>query len=287
MKPNADHLSAAERDALLAALAWQADLGVDECIGEMPSDRFAEAAAAPPPAAKPTMQSTKAANTPAAAPVANVGAQQHDGVAAARRAAAQASSLPELHAAMQAFDGCALKRGAKSTVFADGNPAARVMIIGEAPGAEEDRVGKPFVGRSGQLLDRMLAAIGLSRTADDPAKAAYITNTIPWRPGGNRDPAPDESEMMWAFLERHIQLAAPEFIVTMGRISASTMMQETVRITRIHGQWQRPTRAQGRPLLPTLHPAYLLRQPAEKAKAWSDLLTLRAALDGSVPPPES
>lgn len=283
MKPTADHLSPAERGALLAALAWQAELGVDECIAEMPADRFAEVAA-PPIAAKPAPQVSKSAAPTA---MASVGNQRPDVIVAARRAAALATTLPELHEAMQAFDGCALKRGAKNTVFADGNPAARVMIIGEAPGAEEDKVGKPFVGRSGQLLDRMLAAIGLSRTSEDPVKAAYITNTIPWRPVGNRDPAPDESEMMWAFLERHIQLAAPEFIVTMGRISASTMMEDTVRITRIHGQWQRPARAQGRPLLPTLHPAYLLRQPAEKAKAWSDLLTLRAALDGTTPPPES
>lgn len=285
MKPTADHLSAAERDALLAALSWQADLGVDECIGEDVVDRFA--APEPAPAASPQAKAPAAAGATPATPVAPAAPQADQGVTAARQVAQAAQSLADLHAAMQAFDGCALKRGAKTTVFADGNPAARVMIIGEAPGAEEDRRGKPFIGRSGQLLDRMLAAIGLSRTSEDPATAAYITNTIPWRPVGNRDPSADESEMMWAFLERHIQLAAPEFIVTMGRISASTLMEDTVRITRIHGKWTSPPRAQGRPLLPTLHPAYLLRQPAEKAKAWSDLLTLRAALDGAAPTIES
>lgn len=251
-----DHLSAPEREALLAALAWQVELGADECIAEGPFDRFTEAATAPTVLAAPlpstplpsTMPGQSQAQTAgpagstpmlrAAPPMGgpSEGERASHAIAAARSAAAAAQSLDELRSAMEAFEGCALKKGAKATVFADGNPAARVMIIGEAPGAEEDARGLPFVGRSGQLLDRMLAAIGLSRKAEDPATAVYITNTIPWRPVGNRDPAPEESEMMWAFLERHIQLAAPEFIMTMGRISASTLMEDQVRITRIHGQ---------------------------------------------------
>ncbi|MEO0362343.1 MAG: uracil-DNA glycosylase, partial [Pseudomonadota bacterium] len=209
-----------------------------------------------------------------------------EAVTEARRLAAAAASLEALHEAMKGFDGCALKEGARNTVFADGSPAARVMFIGEAPGRDEDRDGKPFVGRSGQLLDRMLAAIGLDRREADPERAAYITNVMPWRPLGDRDPSTDEALMMWAFLERHIELVAPEFVVTLGKISAGTLAEAPVRITRERGRWTRPARAGGRPMLMTFHPAYLLRQPQEKAKTWRDLLSLRAALDGASPPVE-
>lgn len=277
----ATHLSP-DQDALLAALAWQIELGVDECIAEAPLNRFDEVAKAqktkpaqkqtttPPPAAK------KAPPPPAEDSLALA-------VTEAQRAAAAAETLDQLREAMMAFDGCPLKRGARNTVFADGNPAARVMFIGEAPGRDEDHQGKPFVGRSGQLLDRMLAAIGLNRASDDPEKAAYITNVLPWRPVENRDPSTDEAVMLWAFLERHIQLAAPELIVALGKSPAAALLEGPVAITRMRGKWMAPARAGGKPLLLTFHPAYLLRQPMEKSKSWRDLLSLRAALDGQAP----
>lgn len=265
-----------EDAALLAALAWQVELGVDECISDKPINRFEApkpVAKAKPPLASPQISTQVAPAVDEAA----------EAVSEARRLAREAQTLEALHAAMAGFDGCALKRGARNTVFADGNPAARVMFIGEAPGREEDRAGQPFVGRSGQLLDRMLAAIGLDRRAEAAEKAAYITNVIPWRPVENRDPSTDEAVMLWAFLERHIELAAPDFIVTLGKISAATMLEQPVAITRARGRWHSPARAGGRPLLLTFHPAYLLRQPGEKAKSWRDLLSLRAALDGEAP----
>ena len=272
-----------EQDALLAALAWQIELGVDECIAEAPLNRFDEVARAPakPPAPRSAPTPLPTATKKAAPPPAEDDLSA--AVTEAQRLAAAANTLDELRAAMEGFDGCPLKRGARNTVFADGNPAARVMFIGEAPGRDEDRQGKPFVGRSGQLLDRMLAAIGLDRRRDEPEKAAYITNSVPWRPVENREPSTDETAMLWAFLERHIQLAAPEFIVTLGRPAATVLLDAPVRITQIRGRWTSPPRAQGRPMLPTLHPAYLLRQPMEKSKSWRDLLSLRAALDGQAP----
>ena len=267
------------RDALLAALAWQIELGADECIDETPANRFEEAPkkAAPAPAPTPV---------PAAKPAAPKPAQVDDGAEAvteARRLAEGAGTLEALQAAMAGFDGCPLKHGARNTVFADGNPGARVMFIGEAPGRDEDRQGKPFVGRSGQLLDKMLAAIGLDRRSEDPATAAYITNVLPWRPVDNRDPSTDEAQMLWAFLERHIELAEPEIIVALGKSPAAALTESAVAITRARGRWVKPMRSLGRPVLLTFHPAYLLRQPAEKAKSWRDFMGLRAALDGEAP----
>jgi DNA polymerase len=159
-------------------------------------------------------------------------------------------------------------------VFADGNPEARVLILGEAPGAEEDREGRPFVGRAGQLLDRMFAAIGLARTAPDPESALYITNVLPWRPPGNRDPEPGEIAMLRPFVERHISLVDPEVIVVMGNTPLDALTGAR-GILRARGVW---TEALGRPLLPMTHPAYLLRNPAAKREAWADLLALQARL---------
>lgn len=287
------HLTPDARAALLHALAWQIELGADECVGEAPADRFKERAAAPkvePQRAAPDRSAGKPAavapRATQAAPAVTRPAEPEENtevVTEARRLAAAASDLGALHEAMKAFDGGHLKAGARSTVFSDGNAAARVMLIGEAPGRDEDREGKPFVGRSGQLLDRMLAAIGLDRRSEDPATAAYIANVLPWRPVGDRDPTTAEAQALWAFLQRHIELAAPEIIVALGRAPAAALTEEAIRITRVRGQWRRPERAGGRPLLLTLHPAYLLRQPGEKAKAWRDLLALRAVLDGAEP----
>nr|WP_040671952.1 uracil-DNA glycosylase [Rhodobacter sp. SW2] len=243
----------------LAALAWQVDLGATEAIGDAPVNRY-------------EMPDAVAVAKVQSAPV--VAAPYADPVAVARAAAAGAGTLAELRAAMEAFDLCDLKRGARNTVFADGNPNARVMLIGEAPGRDEDAEGRPFVGRAGQLLDRMLAAIGLSRQSPDPAAAVYITNVLPWRPPQNRDPAPDEIAMMQPFLARHVELAAPELIVLMGNISCQAVLGQR-GITRLRGQW---TEAFGHPALPMLHPAYLLRTPAAKRDSWADLLALKARL---------
>ena len=243
----------------LAALAWQVELGADEAILEEPVNRY-EAVAVPvadavPEAAKPVLA---VAAGPGSASI-----------------AARAGDLAALRAEMAAFEGCALKKGARNLVFADGLPGAHVMIVGEAPGRDEDREGKPFVGRSGQLLDRMFAAIGLSRGAEAPEAAIYITNTLPWRPPQNRDPSGDEIAMMLPFLRRHIELAAPKVIVTMGNAATRTLLETTVGITRMRGQWGE---AQGVPVLPMFHPAALLRDPLKKRLAWADLLSLKARL---------
>ncbi|AZB62581.1 uracil-DNA glycosylase, partial [Cereibacter sphaeroides] len=192
----------------------------------------------------------------------------------ARRAAAAAPSLEALREAMAAYDQCDLKRGARNTVFSDGHPAARLMLIGEAPGREEDAAGRPFVGRAGQLLDRMFAAIGLSRTSPDAETALYITNVMPWRPPQNRDPSPEEVAMMTPFLARHVELAAPDLIVATGNTACAALLGRT-GITRLRGRW---AEAWGRPVMPMCHPAYLLRNPEAKREAWADLLEVKARL---------
>jgi DNA polymerase len=251
-------------DAALAALDWQVEAGVDEVIGDAPVNRYELAAEGKKPAA------------PQAALAAEPGLAAADPVAVATAAAHGARTLEELHAALAGFDLCELKRGARTTVFADGNPKARVLILGEAPGADEDREGRPFVGRAGQLLDRMFAAIGLSRTSPDARAALYITNVMPWRPPGNRDPEPGEIAMMQPFVERHIALVDPEVIVVMGNTPLFALTGGK-GILRARGTWGQ---ALGKPLLPMTHPAYLLRNPAAKREAWADLLSLQARLKG-------
>ncbi|WP_285672547.1 uracil-DNA glycosylase, partial [Paralimibaculum aggregatum] len=198
--------------------------------------------------------------------------------------AAAADSLAALAERLAGWEGSELRHGARNCVFADGMPGARVMVIGEAPGADEDRLGRPFVGRAGQMLDRMLAAIGLSRSAEDPARAVYITNILPWRPPGNRTPSEAEVVAFLPFVERHIALARPDFLLTLGNTPTKALLATTTGIRRMRGTWRRHG-ASGLPLLPSFHPAYLLRQPAEKAQAWRDLLALRRALDGELPDP--
>lgn len=251
-------------EAALASLAWQIELGATEAVGETPVDRYAlaETGAQPAAAAAPAAATTPAPTVPA------------DPVAAAEATAASAPTLDALRAALDAYPHCDLRRGARNLVFCDGPPAARLMIIGEAPGRDEDLQGRPFVGRAGQLLDRMFAAIGLARTADTPETALYITNILPWRPPQNRDPDADEIAMMRPFMARHVELAAPELIVLMGNISCEAGLGRR-GITRLRGQW---TEAYGRPALPMVHPAYLLRNPAAKREAWADLLALKARL---------
>jgi DNA polymerase len=247
---------------IAALLDWQAELGADECIGDEGLDRFA----VPPPAAV----------TPARAGMADLppAPMQADPVAEAQALAGRAQTLDELARLQSGYDHCDLKKGARNFVFSDGRPGARVMLLGEAPGADEDRQGRPFVGAAGQLLDRMLAAIGLDRQAPDPDRAVYIANVLPWRPPGNRDPEPAEIAMMQPFVRRHIELAAPQVLVLVGNHACQAILGQK-GITRLRGQW---AQALGRPVLPMLHPAYLLRNPIAKREAWADLLALQAKL---------
>lgn len=240
-----------------ALLEWQLEFGADEAIADAPVNRFELAADAPK---KPK------APEPVAMPALQSGP---DPVQVARQMADASPSLEALRGAIGAFEHCELKKGARNLVFSDGVAGAPVMIIAEAPGREEDREGRPFVGRAGQLLDNMLAAIEMSRASN-----VYITNVLPWRPPQNRDPKPEEIAMMLPFLERHVALAQPEMIILMGNIACQAVLGKR-GITRLRGQW---TEAMGTPVLPMFHPAYLLRNPEKKRETWSDLLNLKAKL---------
>ncbi|MEM8848948.1 MAG: uracil-DNA glycosylase [Pseudomonadota bacterium] len=249
-----------------ATLEWLVEMGCDEAITNVPIDRTALPDRMPGPIAAKQAAPTIAAADPDALA---------DPVREAEQAAAAARDLPALCDALAAYPWCDLRLGAKSLVFSDGQPQARVMVIGEAPGRDEDRQGKPFVGAAGQLLDKMFAAIDLARNHADPSHAVYITNVLPWRPPSNRDPEPGEVAMMLPFLKRHVALADPDILILMGNHSCNALLGRR-GITRLRGQW---TEALGRPVLPMLHPAYLLRQPHAKGDSWADLLSLRARLD--------
>jgi len=248
----------------LSTLQWLLESGAGDAIGEAPVNRLV---AAPPPAAsqarsaplppRPAPSSARAPSPPL----------DGDGIGDALAAAACAQSLADLKAALEAFDGCALKRTATNTVFADGVAGGGILFIGEAPGRDEDRIGKPFVGRAGQLLDKMLLSIGLDRNVN-----AYITNVINWRPPDNRDPSPEEAAQCLPFLRRHIELAEPQLIVLLGAVAARHVVGGSDGIMKLRGRWME-YRVGDRmvPLMPTLHPAYLLRQPAHKKLAWRDL----------------
>jgi len=263
-----------------ALLRWYAELGVDVAVEDTGQDRFAESAHEATPAGIATPARPPAPAQPVAppvvAPAAAPGLAQsvEDTVAAARAAAAQAQSLDELRGMLEAFEGLALKRTATRLVFASGNPAARVMLVGEAPGRDEDREGEPFVGRAGRLLDLMLAAIGLDRGS------VYIANVIPWRPPGNRTPTPQESQVCLPFIRRQIELADPDILVFLGGTAAQTMTGAREGILRMRGKWREHVTASGNaiPAMPTLHPAYLLRTPAHKRLAWRDFLEVKMKL---------
>ncbi len=270
-------------------LAFHLEAGVDVALGEMPVDRFAQSAAEAAtraPAAEPAARTSapmesppaprRAAPHPAAQPAHNPTVATHapDAAAmAAREAAREAKSLDELRTILEGFEGCALKRTASRLVFCDGNPEARVMFVGEAPGRDEDQQGVPFVGRSGRLLDLMMGAIGLDRTK------AYIANIIPWRPPGNRTPTPQETAICLPFITRQIELVNPDVLVCLGGPSAQALLGTTEGITRLRGRFMdyetgtRTIRA-----IATFHPAYLLRTPAGKRLAWRDMLAIEAAL---------
>ena len=209
-------------------------------------------------------------------------AVEGDDIGTATEIAARANSLEELRAALEAYEGCALKKLSTHTVFADGTPGARVLFIGEAPGREEDQKGLPFVGRAGKLLDKMLAAIGLDRT-----KNAYIINVLPWRPPDNRNPDPVEVAKCIPFLRRHIDLANPDLIVLLGAVAVRNVLGKNEGIMATRGKWLEYY-VNGRmvPAMPTLHPAYLLRQPAHKKLAWRDLLAIEQKLS-ALPPRET
>ncbi len=260
-----------DRAAWAALLEWYVEIGVDETVATDPVDRFA--APAPRPAAQAAPQ--RAPVELPRGPQPPVLATPAAAVAQARAAAAAAATLDDLTAAITAFDGCALKRTATTTCIFDGNPAARIMLIGEAPGKEEDRQGRPFVGPAGQLLDRMLAAIGLDR------QTVYITNTLYWRPPGNRTPTPEEIATCLPFLERQVELIDPALLVYVGGSAAKAMLGRSEGITRLRGRWFNFARGE-RPAIPAtaiFHPAFLLRQPACKRETWKDLLAIRARLD--------
>jgi len=252
---------------LLDVLRLQLEWGADEAYADAPQDRRVSA---PPPAHTERMA---AAPRPAAMPA------LPPGPAEAARIAAACHSLDELRAALDAFTGCALRDTATQLVFADGNPDTNLILIGEAPGGEEDRAGRPFVGPAGQLLDKMLASIGLDRTK------LRIINVVPWRPPGNRTPTDNEIAVCLPFLHRHIALIRPSCLVLLGAVAAKAMLPDPQRgqgIRRVRGHWV-PVPVTGLdnplPCLPTFHPAYLLRTPAEKRQSWTDLLTLREHLE--------
>jgi uracil-DNA glycosylase family 4 len=255
--------SAADEKAAQAIIDWYRAMGVDEAVGEEPVDSFAAESLRQSP--RPAPEQKKVASPPprlgsrvASAPTTRGG---------------EVSTLAELEVLVAKFDGCSLKRTAKSLCFARGSAQARIMLIGEAPGRDEDLQGKPFVGRAGQLLDRMLAAIGLAE------EHVYITNTVYWRPPGNRTPTPEEIEACAPFLARQIELLSPSLLVLLGGAAAKTILGTSEGIMRLRGKWLTYACA-GRalPTLATLHPAFLLRKPEQKRYAWRDLLMLKAAL---------
>lgn len=250
-----------------ALLAFWAEAGVDACYAEAPTDHTVFVA----PAVQ-TMARIAAKVTPIGA----IGAA--DALSEARRLAAGATTLEELGRAVAAFEGCPLRgMGAKQAVFARGNPQGDVLVIGEGPGAEEDARGEPFVGKAGQLLDRMLAAGGLS-------ERVFITNTVFWRPPGNRTPTPQEQAVCAPFVERAFVLLKPKAVLLLGAAATKSVLQTDEGIMRARGQWRDWRLAEGgiaAPVLPTLHPAFLLRQPQAKKAAWADILSLAARLDGA------
>jgi uracil-DNA glycosylase family 4 len=269
-------MSGSSKSEALVALRWLLDAGADEAVGEVPINRFAaresragfEAGAPTARSAEPDKREVpKQASSPEppSRPRAAFEAGS-DSIGQAMEMAARCMSLPDLKAALERFEGSQLKKNATNMVFSDGNPESRVMFIGEAPGREEDRLGLPFVGRAGKLLDRMLASIGLDRTA------AYIINVLPWRPPDNRNPEATEVAQCIPFLRRHIELAQPEIMILLGAVAVRHVLGLAEGVMKYRGRWMEYRVGEKMiPVMPTLHPAYLLRQPAHKRLAWRDL----------------
>jgi uracil-DNA glycosylase len=260
-------------------LAFYLEAGVDCALGDAPIDRLADPAVVPAaatPVASEQALSPTVRKPPAATPVSRgeIAPAPEAAISSAREAARTAPTLEALRALLETFDGCALKFTATRLVFADGNPQARIMFVGEAPGRDEDIEGLPFVGRSGKLLDRMIAAIGLDRTS------AYIANVIPWRPPGNRTPTPQETQICLPFIQRQIELVNPDVLVTLGNPSTQTLLQTREGIMRTRGKWfDYDTGTRNIRALATFHPAYLLRSPSYKRMAWQDLRSVAKALE--------
>jgi uracil-DNA glycosylase family 4 len=259
------------QDAALA-LQWLAEMGAEELVGEQPVNRFAVAPQITPNPVNPLVRP--------AAPVVMPSAARMLFPPAGTASAANCKTLDDITTVLAGFDACPLKKTATRLCFADGNRQARVMLVGEAPGRDEDIQGKPFVGKSGQLLDRMLGAIGLSRSSAELENSVFITNIIFWRPPGNRTPTEAETLMCLPFVLRTIEILAPDFIVCLGATPTQRLTGRADGILKLRGKWM-TANVSGRniPLLPTLHPAYLLRQPNQKRLAWRDLLALRQMLD--------
>ncbi len=262
----------------LDALRWHVEMGLDEVVDEMPVDRYATAQQPHPatPATAPAIQPPQ--DMPQAEPrqASGQALAPAEGARDAIAVAAGAQSIDELRERLEGFEGCALKFTATNTVFADGDPSSDLMLIGEAPGVDEDRQGLPFVGASGQLLNRMLAALGRERDT------AYISNILFWRPPGNRSPTDAETAACLPFVQRHIELAKPKVLVFLGGSSAKTMLSRKEGIMRLRGKWFDYT-SDGLdapiPAMPTFHPAFLLRQSAQKREAWRDFLSIQEKLD--------
>ena len=266
-----DHAPTPQLSAdLPSLLRWHLDAGVDETIGDVPVDRYAPVVAPPlqtmsPPVAARSVQTTVA--TPAVTHQSSAHIEQN------------CKTIAELKAAVESYDGCALKAFATRTVFADGQPHARVMVIGEAPGEDEDRQGLPFVGVSGKLLDRMLGSVGLDRATN-----TYITNIVFWRPPGNRKPTAEEIVLCMPFVQRQIELLDPAVLLLVGGPSASTILANPQGITKLRGKWfeyESPGLSRPVPTMATFHPAYLLRSPNQKRLAWRDLLLFKKKLDST------
>lgn len=256
-------------------LQFYVDYGADDAIGEEALDRFQ--AVTEKVASLPAFTPASAGAAPViAAAVDEALTGSFEALGDARALAAAAKTLDELKAALEGFKGMTLKRTAAQIVFSDGVPAAKIMLVGEAPGADEDRIGRPFVGLSGQLLDKMLAAIGLSRETN-----VYISNVINWRPPGNRSPSDAELALSLPFIQRHIELINPDVVVFVGGVAAKALLQTSQGITRLRGKWtdyKTDGLAKPIPSMAIFHPAYLLRSPAEKGRAWADLLKLKGFL---------
>jgi DNA polymerase len=286
MNPSSQNSARAARELL----AFYLDAGADALVGEEPVDRMADEALARSPATSPTegeasakrreggiaditLGPKRSASPPPPKAAASAPASPEIAVMAARDAARSAKTLDELRALLVDFEGCALRTTATQLVFADGTPQTRVMFVGEAPGYEEDISGRPFVGRSGKLLDLMMGAIGLDRTS------VYVANVVPWRPPGNRTPTPQETAICLPFIRRQIELANPDFLVCLGGPAMQTLLNIKEGITRSRGRWfpydtgTREIRA-----LATFHPAFLLRSPLQKRFAWRDFMALKKAL---------
>lgn len=255
--------SALDYHTARALLDWQVELGATEAILDEPVNRYE---------VPETIKKVQAAE-----PVVATRKASADPEKIAHSAATACADLAALKAAISEFEHCAFKRGARSLVFGEGDPNARVMIISETPDRDEDRIGKPFVGRPGQLLDKMLAAIEMDRTSNLPEQAVYVTNVLPWRLPQNREPAPEDIKMMRPFVQRHIELVKPDVIVLMGNSACQSVLGKR-GITRLRGEW---TEAFGKPVLPMFHPSYLMRNQNMKREAWADLLALKSKLVAS------